>query len=79
MQTLFTDFIGNISIASGVVRMDMYKITGTDPETKKVQYEVSGQLAMPMEGFLRSLQVSEKVRDDLVAQGILKPNTPPQA
>ncbi len=71
MQTVFSDVIGNISLSSGVVRMDMLRLIGEDSETKQARFDVSGQIAIPLEGFLRTLEAMERVRESLIESGVL--------
>ncbi len=78
MQDQFADVIGNISLAGGVVRIDFMRITNIDPETKQAQFEFSHRLVMPLEGFLRSMEVQEKVKEQLIKDGVIqiKPKDP---
>jgi len=78
MQALFTDVMGNISLSSGVVRMDMLRMMGEDSETRQPQLEVNGHVAIPLEGFLRTLENMERVRNSLIESGVLTKKMPNQ-
>lgn len=72
MQTAFADMIGNITLSGGVIRIDLLHMTSIHPETKEPRFEVSQVLRMPLDGFLRSLPLQEKIRDQLIANGVAK-------
>ena len=71
MQDQFADMIGNISIASGVVRIDFMRMKHFDAETKQAQFELSHRLAMPIEGFLRSVKLQERIKAQLIKDGVI--------
>lgn len=78
MQDYFSDLIGNITVTGSVVRIDFIKLS---PNSSKDQQkmELSHRVVMPLDGFLRSLQIQEELRKKLVAEGIVskKTNSPP--
>jgi len=73
MQDYFADLVGNVAITGNLVRIDYMRLTGADHEKKKLSYETSHRLVMPVEGFLRSLDTMDKLRQKLIDDGVLKP------
>jgi hypothetical protein len=73
MQDYFADMIGNIAITGNLVRIDYMRLQGADQEKKQLKYELSHRLVMPIEGFLRSLEMMDKIRQKLIDDGVLKP------
>lgn len=78
MQDYFSDLVGNVTVTGSVVRIDFIKMS---PASTKEQnkMELSHRVVMPLDGFLRSLQLQEEVRNKLIAEGIVtkKTNPPP--
>ncbi|QAU35558.1 hypothetical protein [Janthinobacterium sp. 17J80-10] len=70
MQDYFSDLIGNVTVTGPVVRIDFVKLS---PASNKDQQkmEFSHRVVMPIEGFLRSLQLQEEVRNKLIADGVV--------
>ena len=76
-QSFFIDGIENIALAEGVVRMDCI-VVEMGPENKTVGRR-SASLAMPLSGFLRSVDRFNQVTSKLVDQGVLKKREAPVA
>ncbi len=74
MQDLFADVISNISIVSGVVRIDFMRMKHFDAGTKQAQFELSHRLAMPLDGFLRSVELQEGIKAQLIKDGVVTVN-----
>lgn len=68
MSDLFADRLGNVTVASGVVRMDFIKITSLDKENQKVELQPAFRLAMPIDGMLQTLDVLEQIKAQLQEQ-----------
>lgn len=73
MNTIFADIASNISVAAGVVRIDYAILSGSDKETKEVKFAHSHTLVMSLDGFLRSLEMQEQIKEQLIQSGILIP------
>jgi hypothetical protein len=71
MRDCFVDAMGNITVTGNLIRIDFIRMAGIDPEAKQAKFELSHRLVMPLEGFLRSLDMQEKVRQQLVKDGVL--------
>jgi hypothetical protein len=74
MQDYFADMVGNIAITGNLVRIDYMRLAGADSEKKQLKFEPSYRLVMPVEGFLRSLDMMEKIKQKLIDDGVLKPS-----
>jgi len=70
----FTDGIGNITLMDGIVRFDLVELRA-GPDNKPVPAR-SGSLAMPLPGFLRTVEQMNQVVNRLVEQGVLTRNAP---
>lgn len=76
MQTTFSDAIINISVTGGVVRLEFavaHNVPGEDGKPK-AELRPTQQIVMPLEGFLRSVQVQQGIVQELIKQGALKPS-----
>lgn len=73
MQDYFADMVGNVAITGNLVRIDYMRLAGADAEKKQLKFELSHRLVMPVEGFLRSLEMMEKLKQKLIDDGVLKP------
>jgi hypothetical protein len=73
MQDYFADMVGNVAITGNLVRIDYMRLAGADAEKKQLKFEPSHRLVMPVEGFLRSLDMMEKIKQKLIEDGVLKP------
>lgn len=72
MIDYFADAIGNVAITGSLVRIDYVRLQGADPEKQQLKYEFSHRLVMPIEGFIRSMDMMDKLRQKLIDDGVLK-------
>ncbi len=79
MQDYFADMVGNVAITGNLVRIDYLRLAGADSEKKQLKFEPSHRLVMPVEGFLRSLEMMDKLRQKLIDDGVLKLTDKPAA
>lgn len=68
MSDYFADRLGNITVAGGVVRLDFLRLTSLDPENQKAEMHPSLRLVMPMDGILQTIDMLDKMRDNLTKQ-----------
>ena len=68
----FADGIGEITLAGGMVRMDLVTLVGSqnNPENKP-RLELSKRIVMPPDGFLRSFSAMENLVKQLIEAGLL--------
>ena len=73
-RDFFADGIGEITLAGGMVRMDLVTLVGSqnDPENKP-RLEPSRRIVMPPDGFLRSFSAMENLVKQLIDAGLVKP------
>lgn len=78
MQDYFIDLIGNITVTGPLVRIDYVKLSpASNNEQQKMEF--SHRVVVPLEGFLRSLQLQEEVRNKLVKDGVVTVKANPSA
>ncbi len=68
----FADGIGEITLSGGMVRMDLFTITGKSEKEDRPEVRVNDRIIMPPEGFLRSFSAMEDLVKKLVDAGIIK-------
>lgn len=74
-QEIFADGIGEISLAGGMVRMDLVSLVGSqNSEGNKPRLVPKTRLVMPPEGFLRSFSAMENLVKQLIDAGLVRPN-----
>lgn len=73
LEEFFADGIGEITLAGGMVRMDLVSLTGKQGEDgNEPRLEASRRIVMPPDGFLRSFGAMENLVKQLVDAGIVK-------
>lgn len=71
---VFADGIGEITLAGGMVRMDLVTLSGSNnDEANKPQLRVKQRIVMPPDGFLRSFSAMENLVKQLIDAGLVKP------
>jgi len=69
-QVVFADRLTNVSVHNGLVRIDLASFANAtqDKEGKPaIQFEVTHQLVMPLEGFAAAVSAQENVLKELAA------------
>jgi hypothetical protein len=72
----FADAFGNITVTGTVVRIDLVTFSGQGADGKP-QFERSGRIVLPLEGFLRSFSMCEDMVGKLVKSGVVNRKAPP--
>lgn len=73
-RDLFADGIGEITLAGGMVRMDLVSLVGSqNNQEEKPRLEASQRIVMPPDGFLRSFSAMENLVKQLIEAGLVKP------
>lgn len=67
---LFADRLGNITIASGVIRMDFLRLKEIqkDKDGNHIEMEQAFRMVMPLDGVMQTIDVLEKMKAELLAQ-----------
>ena len=75
MSTYFCDGIKEVTLLNGIARFEFYRLQATNPggADRNVQPLTELLIALPAQGFLQALAVLERLRDQLVTDGVLKP------
>jgi hypothetical protein len=71
---VFADGIGEITLAGGMVRMDLVTLVGNQNDKEnppKLQF--CRRVVMPPDGFLRSFSAMENLVKQLIEAGLVKP------
>ena len=70
----FADGIGEITLAGGMVRMDLVTMVGRPKDgEEQPNLQVTGRVVMPPDGFLRSFSAMENLVKQLIDAGLVKP------
>jgi len=73
-REVFADGIGEITLAGGMVRMDLVALTGSQQDKENPpRLEFRQRVVMPPDGFLRSFSAMENLVKQLVEAGLVKP------
>ena len=75
MTTYFCDGIKEVTLINGVARVEFYRLQAKNPggPERDLQPQTEMIVALPAPGFLQALAVLERIRDQLVKEGLLKP------
>ena len=78
MTTYFCDGIKEVTLLNGVARLEFFRLQPKTPDgaDREVQPLTELVVALPAQGFLQALSVLERIRDQLVKEGVLKPVVP---
>ena len=71
---IFADGVGEITLAGGMVRMDLVTLVGNQNDKEnppKLQFRQ--RVVMPPDGFLRSFSAMENLVKQLIEAGLVKP------
>ena len=73
VDTIFVDQLTNISLYSGVVRLE-FSVLETPAKTNEepATYRVSHNLVMPLDAFVKALGAEKALMDKLIQEKILK-------
>ena len=74
MQSNFADTILNIAITGNLVRIDLGVLTPTQTAEGKLEQHPTPtqQIVMPIEGFVRSFDIQERVITQLIESGVIQ-------
>lgn len=65
IETSFADQIVNLTVSNGLVRIDLGVVEnyaeGEDKKKRKQRIEVTQRLVMPLDGFVRSFSMQQKM------------------
>ena len=72
-DTIFVDQLTNISLYSGVVRLE-FSVLETPAKTNEepATYRVSHNLVMPLDAFVKAFGAEKALMDKLIQENILK-------
>jgi hypothetical protein len=74
MPTFFCDGVKGVSILNGVARIEFHRLQTVERGANREAQMVSELIvALPAQGLLQALGVLERVRDELIKEGLLKP------
>ena len=75
MTTYFCDGIKEVTLLNGVARLEFFRLQTVNPHgvSRNVEPLTEMIVALPAQGFLQALSVLERIRDQLVKEGVLQP------
>jgi hypothetical protein len=74
MPTFFCDGVKGVTILNGVARIEFHRLQTVERGANREAQMVSEMIvALPAQGLLQALGVLERVRDELIKEGLLKP------
>ncbi|MBP2651377.1 MAG: hypothetical protein H6Q74_2202 [Firmicutes bacterium] len=76
---IFADGISAVHVTGNIVRIDLMSV---QPQLKSENgqpvAEIQKRLIMPLDGFIKSLEVQQKVVNQLIQAGVLEKNSQPE-
>ena len=72
-NTLFADRILSLAITGPLVRIELGVLQPPKGEGDKPELKLSENLVMPLEGFVASMGMLNAMINELIKQGVLKP------
>ncbi|MBO4649139.1 MAG: hypothetical protein J5806_13385 [Lentisphaeria bacterium] len=73
-QVIFTDGVGQIHFAGGMVRYDFVTLQPAAKEGEPPVVEPTVRIVMPPQGFLATFNAMQRLFDQLLDAGILQKN-----
>jgi len=74
MVSYFCDGLREVTIVNGVARLEFHRLEPVERGAPREMRPVAEfTVALPVQGFAQALSVLERVRDQLVREGVLKP------
>jgi len=76
MTTYFCDGIKEVTLLNGVARLEFFRLQPADPPgpNRGVRGVTELIVALPAPSFLQALSALERIRDQLLKEGLLRPN-----
>ena len=77
MPTYFCDGVKGVTILNGVARIEFHRLQTVERGSGRDAQMVPEMIvALPAQGLLQALAMLERVRDELIKEGLLKPGEP---
>jgi len=75
MTTYFCDGIKEVTLMNGVARLEFFRLQPAGPPgpNREMQGVTELIVALPAPSFLQALSVLERIRDQLIKEGVVKP------
>lgn len=73
MSDLFVDRLGNVTIASGVARLDFLRLVSLDTEKQQARMEPGLRLVLPLDGLVQTIEMLEKIKVELAKSQSARP------
>jgi hypothetical protein len=74
VPTYFCDGVKGVTILNGVARIEFHRLQTVERGDGREAQMVSEMIvALPAQGLLQALAMLERVRDELIKEGLLKP------
>lgn len=76
-NTCFADRILNVAVTGPLVRVELGAFQSPQAEGEKPQLVPGQTLVMPLDGFVASMQMADRLLQQLVKDGVIKVQKPP--
>ena len=74
MPTYFCDGLREVTIVNGVARLEFHRLEPAERgQSREMRVIPDISVALPVQGLAQAIGVLEKVRDQLLREGVLKP------
>jgi hypothetical protein len=74
MPTYFCDGLREVTIVNGVARLEFHRLEPAERgQGREMRVLPEFTVALPVQGLAQAIGVLEKVRDQLMREGVLKP------
>ena len=79
-QYIYADGVENVSLAGGMVRLDLFHYDGAPAEgQRELPHAVTQQLVLPAAAFMRSFESMQRFVAELEKNGVVHRNAPVSA
>ncbi len=76
-QYLYADGVENVSLAGGMVRLDLFHYEGRPAEgQRELPHEVTQQLVLPAAAFMRAFESMQRFVEELEKSGVVHRTMP---
>ena len=76
-QYIYADGVENVSLAGGMVRLDLFHYDGEPSEgQRELPHEVTQQLVLPAAAFMRAFESMQRFVAELEKNGVVHRNAP---
>ena len=76
-ETIYADQVTNVSIQNGIVRIELAVVDELPKaQNEQIKMKISHHLVLPMEAYVKSVEIGEAVLNKLAQDGVLTRKAP---